>query len=190
MVATNKARRARLTAIARDRLGYQFYLEDREDLDKCISNLYAKLQKKSEGPKSHKKKKKVPELNGATNTPNGTAVIAPSPAALGLAPTDDYELNVPEQLKQYVQTRRRYVDAVGKVFEGKERESPGRIYGLPSTSIYEGIEEDVQRELERLGPPSRSEPSTGITHTRTSNGNAHSMSKGKARADDMAMDLG
>ncbi|KAI0093838.1 histone acetyltransferases subunit 3-domain-containing protein [Irpex rosettiformis] len=192
VVAINKTRRARLAAIARDRLGYQFYLEDREDLDKCISNLYTKLQKKSEGPKSHKKKKKVPEPNGAANALNSAAVIAPSPAALGLTPTDDYELNVPEQLRQYVQTRRRYVDAVGKVFEAKERESPGRIYGLPKTSIYEGIDEEVQRELERLGPSSRSGPSLGVAQARTNNGGApfNSKGKGRARTEDVPMELG
>lgn len=151
--------------------------------------MYTKLQKKSEGPKSHKKKKKVPEINGAANGVNG-AVIAPSPATHGLTPTDDYELTVPEQLKQYVQTRRRYVDAVGKVFEAKEQESPGRIYGLPKTSIYEGIEEEVERELERLGPPSRPAASTGPAQGRTSRGSTSSHSKGKGRADDVPMELG
>ncbi|KAI0699661.1 histone acetyltransferases subunit 3-domain-containing protein [Cytidiella melzeri] len=187
LVATNKARRARLAAVARDRLAYQFYLEQRDDLDKCITNLYAKLQKKSEGPKSHKKKKRTAELNGNTTTSSATAIIAPSPAALGLTPDDDYELSVPEQLKQYVQTRRRYVDVVGRVFEAKESESPGRIWGLPTASLYEGIEEEVQRELERSAPPIRPGP-PAAAQARTSNGSLPV--KGKANPEDAPMELG
>ena len=116
----------RLAAIARDRLGYQEYLELRDALDKNISNLYTKLQKK-DGPKSHKKKKKPSELNGTSNLPNGTGLPAPSPAALGLLQDDEHHLNVPEQLRHLVQTRRQWVDTVGSVFEQKEQESPGRI---------------------------------------------------------------
>jgi transcriptional adapter 3 len=172
--------------VARDRLAYQFYLEERDDLDKCITNMYTKLQKKSEGPKSHKKKRKGVELNG-NNATNGANTIAPSPAALGLTPTEDYELNVPEQLKQYVQTRRRYVDAVGRVFEAKERESPGRIWGLPMTSIYEGIEEEVQRELERLGP-STNQGSPVVAQKRTATSTSYG--KGKGRAEEVPMELG
>ncbi|KAF8188949.1 histone acetyltransferases subunit 3-domain-containing protein, partial [Pholiota molesta] len=46
VVATNKARKPRLVDIARDRLGYQDYLELRDSIDKKITNLYTKLQKK------------------------------------------------------------------------------------------------------------------------------------------------
>ncbi|KAI0345002.1 hypothetical protein BDW22DRAFT_1326233 [Trametopsis cervina] len=187
VVATNKARRARLVSVARDRLAYQYYLEERDDLDKCIANLYAKLQKKNEGPKSHKKKKKLAEVNGASNGPPGATVIAPSPAAIGLTASDEYELNVPEQLKQFVQMRRRYVDTVGSIFEAKERESPGRIWGLPKNSLYEGIEEEVQRELERIAAPGRPGPASAM-EPRTTNGSIHS--QGKATADDVPMELG
>ena len=39
------------------------------------------------------------------------------------------------------------MDTVGKVFEKKQEESPGRIWGVPKTSIYEGVEEEVQAAL-------------------------------------------
>ena len=55
VLATNKARRRRLAAIAKDRLAYQEYVDTRDSLDKAITNLYAKLQKR-DGPKSNKKK--------------------------------------------------------------------------------------------------------------------------------------
>ncbi|EKM56075.1 uncharacterized protein PHACADRAFT_196124 [Phanerochaete carnosa HHB-10118-sp] len=186
VVATNKARRARLTAIARDRLAYQEYVELRETLDKNISHQYNKLQKK-ENPRSHKKKKK-PEPNG-TITPNGTVLPAPSPAALGLLQDEDLNLNVPEHLKHLVQTRRQWVDKIGAVFEEKERKNPGRIWGLSHSSIYEGVEEEVQQELERLGPPPRpgQRPQVNGAGPRI-----NGVEKGKARAkvEEVAMELG
>jgi transcriptional adapter 3 len=38
------------------------------------------------------------------------------------------------------------VDSVSAVFEEKQRDSPGRIWGLPKGSVFEGIDDDVQRE--------------------------------------------
>jgi len=188
VLATNKVRRARLAAVARDRLGYQEYVELRDALDKNISTLYAKLQKK-EGPKSHKKKKRPSELNGTTNGTNGAAVIGPSPAALGLISTDDYELTVPEQLKQLVQTRRQWVDTVGSVFEQKERDSPGRIWGLPQKSLYERIDEEVAQELERVAVPKRAGESI-IAESRTTNGSVYARGRGKTGKKDVPMELG
>lgn len=177
-------RRARLAEIARDRLAYQEYLDLRDALDKNITNLYTKLQKK-DGPKSHKKKKKPPESNG-TVLPNGTALPAPSPAALGLIQDEECHLTIPDQLKELVETRRQWVEQVGSIFEQKERDSPGRIYGLPKASVYEGIDDEVNRELERLGPPSRIvEPSTNGVAPRT-----NGLGKGKARAGDVGMEFG
>lgn len=161
-MATNKARKSRLAAIARDRLGYQEYLELRDSIDKNITNLYAKLQKK-DTPKLSKKKKKP--LQGAAAAAaaaaaanaarNGsvapeeapTSALAPCPAALGLSPDEDNHLSVNDQLRQLVETRRQWVDTVGSIFEQKEMENPGRIYGLPKESIYQGVEEEVNEVL-------------------------------------------
>lgn len=184
---TNKARRSRLAEIARDRLAYQEYLDLRDALDKNISNLYTKLQKK-DGPKSHKKKKKPPESNGTANLANGTGLPAPSPAALGLIQDDECHLTIPDQLKDLVETRRQWVEKVGSVFEQKERDSPGRIYGLPHTSVFQGIDDEVSRELENLPSPFRSgQPSTNGITPRT-----NGIGKGKARAvaGDVSMELG
>lgn len=155
VVATNKARKARLASVARDRIGYQEYIDLRDSIDKNISTLYTKLQKK-EGPKTTKNKKKKgssTEANGAANgSTNGVAAATGTwPASTGLGPDEDNLLKVPEQLSQLVTTRRKWVDAVGGVFEEKQKEIPGRIHGLPKTSVYEGIEEEVQ-ELLRVGP--------------------------------------
>lgn len=141
--------------MVRDRIGYQEYIDLRDSIDKNISTLYTKLQKK-EGPKAPKNKKKKgssTEVNGAANgSMNGSAAATGTwPASAGLGPDEDNLLKVPEQLSQLVATRRKWVDAVGGVFDEKQKESPGRIFGLPKTSIYEGIEEEVQ-ELLRAGP--------------------------------------
>ncbi|KAJ7215306.1 histone acetyltransferases subunit 3-domain-containing protein [Mycena haematopus] len=159
VVATNKARKARLVAIARDRLGYQEYLELRDSIDRNISNAYTKLQKKNE-PKLAKKKKKVGGEGGgasAAGTPapgegaNANGAVPPPPppcpAALGLGPDDDNMLVVTEQLNQLVETRRQWVDNVGGVFDQKQREVPGSMWGLPESSVYEGVDEEVRAML-------------------------------------------
>ncbi|KAH7928155.1 hypothetical protein BV22DRAFT_1030975 [Leucogyrophana mollusca] len=158
VVSMNKARKQQLAGIARDRLGYQEYLDLRDSLDKNISAAYAKLQKK-DGPKLQKKRKKGVEVNGNGNgSATGSGVPEPSPAALGLGPDNDYWLVVPDQLKQLVETRRQWVTTVGGVFEEKEREHPGRIWGLPKTSVFAGLEEAVKREIERSSLPQGSDP--------------------------------
>lgn len=179
VVATNKARKERLVAIARDRLGYQEYLDLRESIDKNISGTYSKLQKK-DVPKLAKKKKKGLDVNGNVivngNGSNSSNILpAPHPAALGLNPDDEHTLVLSEQLKQLVEIRRQWVDTVGQVFEEKQKESPGRIWGLPKESIYNRIEGDVRRSIDRLLEAAPSDPS---------------QEKGKERARGEEMDLG
>ena len=204
MLATNKARRARLAAIAEDRLAYHEYVESRDAIDKQIATLYSKLQKK-DGPKANKKKKqKGSDLPGSNGTPalTGTAALPPCPAALGLNPDEHNMLHVPEQLNDLVRTRRNWVDIVGGVFEEKEREHPGRIWGFPPESIYQGVDEEVRAELERVGPVRPTAGSSiprlnGLGHThghghghgRANGVDSRTGSKGKARAGD-EMDLG
>ena len=148
VVATNKARKARLISIACDRLGYQEYLEVRDSIDKNITTLYHKLQRK-DAPKALKKKKKSPPQGAAGGGDDtGPGLLPQCPAALGLMQDDENHLSVNEQLKQLVETRRQWVDSVGAVFDAKEREIPGRLYGLPKRSVYEGIEEEVRAMLE------------------------------------------
>jgi transcriptional adapter 3 len=163
VVTTNKARKARLIAIARDRLGYQEYIEVRESIDKNINALFSKLQKK-DAPKLSKKKKKADGSEsgstgnggGANGVGNGNGGVsgnlAPCPAAIGFNQDDDQHLLLNDQLKHLVDTRRQWVDTVGVVFEQKEQESPGRIWGLPKESVYKGIEPDIQRLLLDPGP--------------------------------------
>ncbi|TFY60232.1 hypothetical protein EVJ58_g5286 [Rhodofomes roseus] len=197
VLATNKVRRNRLVAIARDRLGYQEYVDLRDTIDKNIQALYTKLQKK-DGPKASKnKKKKVPEPNGLPNGAplTGISALPPCPAALGLTLDEESHLSVPEQLKRLVDTRQQWVETIGGVFEEKQTEQPGRIWEFPKTSVYADIEEDVQREMARLGTTSASgsksqrdaaRPSANGVDSRTSSTGG----KGKQRASGDYMDIG
>jgi transcriptional adapter 3 len=126
-------------------------LDVRDSIDKNIVGLYTKLQKK-DLPKVSKKKKKpegVAPANAGGKEGSGVVVPLPNPAALGLGPDETNTLVVNDALKRLVDTRRQWINVVGAVFEEKERENPGRIWGIPQKSVYEGLEEDVQRELEQ-----------------------------------------
>ncbi|KAG5721387.1 Chromatin-remodeling complexes subunit ngg1 [Termitomyces sp. T112] len=203
VVATNKARKERLVSIARDRLGYQEYIELRDSLDKNISNLYAKLQRK-DAPKAIKKKKQKSGdahshnsssgsggagSGGGADETNGVSVPGPCPAALGFHTDDEMKLRVSEQLMQLVETRRQWVDTVGAVFEAKEREQPGRIWGFPRESVYVGIEEAVREEMGQMEAGEGASAGMDVDiegPLRTSNDKG----KGKGKARDDAMDVG
>lgn len=223
VVATNKLRKARLIDIARDRLGYQEYLDLRDSIDKNITTLYAKLQKK-DTPKLSKKKKKplqgaaaAAAAAAAANGPKGSvapedapiSTLAPCPSAVGLSPDEDNHLTVNDQLKQLVETRRQWVDTVGSIFEEKELENPGRIYGLPKESIYAGIDEEVQVMLSApapqvastVAPPATLSGSGSSATAPSTNGMRNGVKygykglsngshKGKERARSDAMDIG
>ena len=175
VVAGNKARKARLLAIAKDRLGYQEYVEAREALDKNILALYTKLQKK-DGPKVSKKKKAKSDPNGAPAPPS-TPPIGAWPSATGFGPDDENMLQVPDALKQLIATRRQWVDSVGGIFDTMEREQPGRVYGLPERSVYEGVDADIDK---LLGRTDGSDATVG---------RSASADKGKGRAVGEAMDV-
>ena len=148
VLATNKARKQRLVEIARDRLAYQEYMEARDSLDKNITTVYTKLQKK-DAPKTIKKKKKgvVSANDHAGSEPPQPPAPIPCPAALGLGPDADNKLVIPDTLKDLVRTRKQWVQAVGGVFDTKQTESPGRIWGVPPKSVFEGVDEEVRIAL-------------------------------------------
>ncbi|TFL07870.1 histone acetyltransferases subunit 3-domain-containing protein [Pterulicium gracile] len=154
VMLTNRKRRERLAEVARDRLGYQEYLELRDAIDKNIFNTYTKLQRK-DSPKLEKKKKKFGKDNNtaaSSSDVNAAAVgtissLPPCPAALGLGPDERNHLLVSDHLKHLVDTRSNWVEQIGTVFEAKEKECPGRIWGIPQTSVFEGIDEEVKQML-------------------------------------------
>lgn len=52
------------------------------------------------------------------------------------------------------------MDTVGTIFDQKEAENPGRIYGLPKESIFLGIEEEVNAMLAAQAPKLSSSSNT------------------------------
>lgn len=119
------------------------------------------------------------DVNGnatlSVGSSSASTLPPPHPAALGLNPDDDHTLVVSEQLRQLVETRRQWVDTVGGVFDEKQEESPGRIWGLPKESVFTGIEDDVRQSIERLLQGAPTEPPAG---------------KGKVKANGDEMDVG
>ncbi|KAL1722327.1 histone acetyltransferases subunit 3-domain-containing protein [Schizophyllum commune] len=139
--ATNKARKARLAAIARDRLAYQEYLDVRESLDRSINGLYARYQRKDVHRANEKRKKD----HKRKSVPKDEEPEEPSqcPAALGLGPDENNTLFVNKQLAELVRTRREWVDQVGAIFEEKDAEQPGRIHGIPQESVFADMEDEI-----------------------------------------------
>ncbi|THV06914.1 hypothetical protein K435DRAFT_929444 [Dendrothele bispora CBS 962.96] len=154
VLATNKARKLRLARIARQRLAYQEYVENRDAIDRNITNTFNKLQKK-DAPKIAKKKKTKASSEAPNGDANGfgdgaTGPPPPCPAALGLGPDEENRLVVGDTLRELVRVRREWVDTVGGIFDEKEAENPGLILGYPKESVFEGIEEEVKEILARL----------------------------------------
>ena len=106
---------------------------------------------------------------------------------------------------------------VGAIFDEKERENPGRIYGLPKESVFQGVDEEVEALLAAQGHGHKPETSAGAaingaasssstasSTTVTTNGthtglaarnhylhaNGNGNLKGKERARSDAMDIG
>lgn len=113
---------------------------------------------------------------------------------MGLNPDDENHLLVDEQLKKYVETRRKWVEEVGSVFDELQEQKPGRIWGFPTESVYQGVDEEVGetlRETMSTGTPrpSRFLNNGGGGSSSRMNG-VHIDEKGKGRASDDAMDIG
>ena len=142
----NKARRIRLLSIAQDRLAYQEYIDTRDVLDRQISTIYSRLQKRDNGKVAGLKKKRKPG-SAALLEEKEKEKEKPSPASLGLGVDESGKLFVNDPLMHVVKLRRQWVDVVGQALVKKQEEQPGRLWGIPSSSVFEGIEEDV-KELE------------------------------------------
>lgn len=169
-------------------------------LDKAITGTYSRLQKK-DAPKikkSHKKKlagaaaasAAAAAANAEAENPTGV------PAAVGMNPDEDNHLLVDEKLREYVETRRKWVDEVGTVFDELQRQKPGRIWGFPTESVYQGVEEEVREKLAQEpmstglpGPSAKAVRNGGGKSLSRTNG-VHTDEKGKGRASDDAMDIG
>lgn len=61
----------------------------------------------------------------------------------------DGTVEVPDDIKEMLHALEMWKEHVGKAFEEKQKERPGLVWGLPPTSIYEGLDKDIEvAELE------------------------------------------
>ncbi|KDQ18650.1 hypothetical protein BOTBODRAFT_171450 [Botryobasidium botryosum FD-172 SS1] len=116
-ITLNTARKDRLLAIAKDRLAHQDYLNHLDLLNRYISGSFARLFK----PKPGSKKRK-----SGPGTESEKKIV----------------LDVPDTLLEKVELRKKFKEAVGSAMDEWEAKEPGRIYGLPQSSIYDNIGDD------------------------------------------------
>ncbi|KAK6903692.1 hypothetical protein I203_107197 [Kwoniella mangroviensis CBS 8507] len=114
--ALNEARKSRLAEIAKQRLAYNEYQNLLEGIEKSIESGWAKRIKKYGSTPN----KKNAHASGSSSKPP-----------------------VPENLKKFVATRQHWLDTVGQLMKERPR---GQVVGIPSSSIFEGIGEDEEKD--------------------------------------------
>ncbi|KAL7420048.1 Transcriptional regulator [Cryptotrichosporon argae] len=116
--AANDARKARLAQLATHRIAYAEYQATLDGIDKAIEAGWAKRIKK----------------HGSAG--RRTLLASGAEAGQGRPP-------VPDHLKKLVETRKTWIENVGKVL----RERPqGEVVGLPIKSVYEGLDSEERDE--------------------------------------------
>ncbi|EJD48665.1 hypothetical protein AURDEDRAFT_183243 [Auricularia subglabra TFB-10046 SS5] len=133
-MAINQARKARLLEIMQDRVAYQEFLDSKESIERNVLAAFAKLQKPAKSATANTSKKKKSASAARDEGP------LPHPAVAGLGLTADGTLVVPDALKKLVDVRGDFVRAFGAALEQREREAPGSVYGLPTSSVYAGLD--------------------------------------------------
>lgn len=122
----NEARKSRLTEISKHRLAFAEYQSSLDGLEKSIEAAWSKRVKKHGS---------APKKIAASALANGSG---------GAGPTTHGRPPVPDNVKKLVQVRKGWVDSVGRTM----RERPlGEVTGLPTSSIYEGIGDEMDEQV-------------------------------------------
>ena len=116
-VTSNNARKERLTGLVRDRLAYGAYEKSLEGLEKPIEGAWLKRS-----ARRNKKQK------SSSHREEGNSIRRPGE-----------KVSLPDNVKQAMEARRRWIDAVGPVLEAPDVQ--GKFTGLPERSIYDGLED-------------------------------------------------
>ncbi|KAG8830309.1 Transcriptional regulator [Serendipita sp. 411] len=140
-IQINEARKKRLLSISELRMSFADYEDVKEGMERHISNLFARLGNTG-APKATKKKKKEKEKIAASAAVNSSTGEPAGISGLGLVGMDG-NLQIPNEILEPVRVLRRWKADIGEKFEQIERENPGLIRGLPTKSIYEGLEEEI-----------------------------------------------
>ena len=120
-----------MAEVAKHRLAYGDYYSALDGIEKAIEAGWAKRIKKY----------------GATpkrSSTNGNATATAT--ANGNGTTGSGRPPVPESLLKLVQVRQRWIDTIGKTMRDRPR---GEVIGMPETSVYEGIGEEMDAKDEK-----------------------------------------
>lgn len=108
-----------MLSIARDRLAHQDYQNTLDGLEKPIASAYAKIVK------AFTPKKKKEKAGGGGDDPKPVLPVV---------------LETSDQITEKIRLRDKWVEVFGTAMQEWEGREPGRLMGLPPTSIYDGLE--------------------------------------------------
>jgi transcriptional adapter 3 len=137
--ALNTARKSILLSIAKDRLAFAEYQQCLDGLDRVIESAWVKRQKLA--VRQQKRKLGAPPLPG-------TSVRISAKEKERDDREREQQQRLMETVRRAMDRRRLLVDHVGAIFREEEEDEPGRFFGLPKTSVYEGLA--VRRSAARL----------------------------------------
>lgn len=143
----NNMRKKRLLEITKVRIAYHEYEAIKEGIENNISLAFSRIGKSGaiKTPKKNKKTKDRIASSLVVDPGNGGPAGIPG---LGIFAMDG-TVEVPDDIKEVLHSLEMWKEHVGKAFEEKQKERPGLVWGLPPTSIYEGLDKDIEvAELE------------------------------------------
>ena len=143
-------RKKRLLETAKVRIAYHEYEAIKEGIENNIAAAFSRIGKSgaSKTPKKNKKTKDRIASSLVMDLGNGGPAGIPG---LGIFAMDG-TVEVPDDIKEMLHSFEMWTEHVGKAFAQKQEERPGLVWGLPPTSIYEGLDQDIEaaeREEER-----------------------------------------
>ena len=139
-------RKKRLLEIAKVRIAYHEYEAIKEGIENNIAAAFSRIGK-SGANKTKKNKKTKDRIASSLVVDPGNGGPAGIPG-LGIFAMDG-TVEVPDDIKEMLHSFEMWKEHVGKAFGQKQEEQPGLVWGLPPTSIYEGLGQDIEAaELE------------------------------------------
>ena len=138
----NNMRKKRLLEIAKVRIAYCEYESIKEGMENNIAAAFSRIGK-SHATKSSKKNKKTKDRFASSFVVDpGNSGPAGIPG-LGIFAMDG-TVEVPDDIKEMLHSLEAWKEHVGNAFEQKQVEQPGLVWGLPPTSIYDGLDKDIE----------------------------------------------
>jgi transcriptional adapter 3 len=143
----NNTRKKRLLETAKVRIAYYEYESIKEGMENNIAAAFSRIGRSGaiKNPKKNKKTKDRIASSLVVDPGNGGPAGI---SGLGIFAMDG-TVEVPDDIKEMLHSLEMWKEHVGKAFEQKQLEQPGLVWGLPPTSIYDGLDKDIESaELE------------------------------------------